>query len=265
MPVLQIAVHPMGLHPVEAVKAWHKHSSDGMSLDAIISEGEVLNLQGQLPGRHALWSAIQRAKLMSDADLLPTSNNAKCGRTLMISSTEQRAIVRFVNAWRHKRFCTARYDKEELRLKASTRTICRVLNAHGYYWKPVPRVQGLTAAQLSKRKAFVDKYISHSALWWRDHLNFVLDGVTLTMPPKPLNGRQKHAAQRVNSMWLKWGERLHNDVHTFNRYGVQVGTKIPLWGGFSGNGHFTLRMWTPKSKTTKAEVGTENANGQGCG
>ena len=84
-------------------------------------------------------------------------------------------------------------------------------------------------------------------------MSMVLDGVTLTMAPKPLNGRQKHAAQRLSSMWLQHGERLNNDIHTFNRYGVQIGTKVPLWGGFSGNGHFTLRMWTPTPKMTKAE------------
>lgn len=253
MPVLRIAVHPMGLHPIEAVKGWHKHIGDGMSLDAILAEGEVLNLCGQPPGKHALWSAIRRVKQMSHADIFPTSNYAKCGRKQILSNAQQQSIVQFVKAWRHKRFCTARYIREELRLKASQRTICRVLNAHGYHWKPVPRIEGFSKLQLSKRKAFVDKYISRPVSWWQAHMSMVLDGVTLTMAPKPLNGRQKHAAQRLSSMWMRNGERLNNDIHTFNRYGVQIGTKVPLWGGFSGNGHFTLRMWTAKPKMTKAE------------
>lgn len=243
----------MGLHPIEAVKAWQKHDNDGMSLDEILKEGEVVNLLGHPPGRYALWSAIQRVKQMSEVDLLPGSNYDKCGRTQILAAKEQHAIVKFVKTWRHKRFCTTRYIKEELRIKASTRTICRVLNAHGYHWKPVPRIQGFSSAQLSERKAFVDKYINRSASWWRDHMNMVLDGVTLTMPPKPMNSRQKHAAQRLSCMWLREGERLHNDIHTFNRYGVQLGVKVPLWGGFSGNGQFTLRMWTAKPKMTKTE------------
>ena len=253
MPVLRVAIHPMGLHPVEAVKAWHKHVNDGMSLDDILHEGEIVNLHGASPGRHALWAAIQRVKRMSDVDLLPLSKYDKCGRTQSLDAKQQKSIVHFVKTWRHKRFCTARYIKKELRLKASPRTICRVLNAHGYHWKLVPRIQGFSSEQLSKRKAFVDKYISRPASWWRDHMSMVLDGVTLTMAPKPLNGRQKHAAQRVGSMWLKEGERLHNDIHTFNRYGVQLGTKVPLWGGFSGNGNFTLRLWTSSPKMTKTE------------
>ena len=81
----------------------------------------------------------------------------------------------------------------------------------------------------------------------------VLDGVTLTMAPPTLSGKQKHAAQRITCNWLKLGERLENDVHTFNRYGVQLGTKVALWGGFAASGSFTLRLWTPTPKMTKEE------------
>ena len=74
----------------------------------------------------------------------------------------------------------------------------------------------------------------------------VLDGVTLTMTPRPFSQRQKHAAQRIGHMWLQKGETVDPEMHTFNRYGVQLGVKVPLWGGFSGNGGFSLRLWTPK-------------------
>ena len=84
-------------------------------------------------------------------------------------------------------------------------------------------------------------------------MNLVLDGVTLTMPPAKLTGRQKHAAQRIGHMWLRSGETADPAVHAYNRYGVQLGTKVPLWGGFTGGGHFTLRLWTPKPKMTRAE------------
>ena len=60
MPVLQVSIHPMGLHPVEAVKAWHKHVNDGMRFADILQEGEIVNLHGALPGRYALWAAIPR-------------------------------------------------------------------------------------------------------------------------------------------------------------------------------------------------------------
>ena len=73
------------------------------------------------------------------------------------------------------------------------------------------------------------------------------------MPPKSLSGKQKHAAQRITNNWMRRGERLENDFHTFNRYGIQLGTKVALWGGFTGEGTFTLRLWTPKPKMTSEE------------
>ncbi len=159
--------------------------------------------------------------------------------------------MEFVKKWRHKRFCTCRYIRKELGLAASCRTICRVLNDNGYSWKRVPRVQGLTPEQIAKRKAFVDMYIGRCPTWWEQRMQMVLDGVTLTMAPKQMSARQKHAAQRISCMWQREGETLNNDLHTFNRYGVQLGTKVALWGGFTGNGKFTLRMWTPKPKMAK--------------
>ena len=49
------------------------------------------------------------------------------------------------------------------------------------------------------------------------------------------------------------GERLDPKLLTFNRYGIQLGDKVPLWGGFTGAGKFTLRLWTPKPKMNKLE------------
>lgn len=256
MPVVSVVVHPHGLHPIEAVKAWHKRTHEDMTLDEILEEREVLNVRGEVPGRHALWSAIQRVAGMSDRDLVPQSKYSNCGRHQALSERDRRRILAFVKAWRHKRFCTCRYIKHELALSVSTRTINRVLNDHGYYWRRVPRIQGLTKEQLESRKGFVDQCLNRTPAWWEQHMHMVLDGVTLTMPPKPLSARQKHAAQRITSMWTCPGETLNNDMHTFNRYGVQLGTKVALWGGFTGNGQFTLRLWTPRPKMTSAEWAT---------
>ena len=248
MPVVSVVVHPSGLHPIEAVKAWHKHTEEGMSLDTILEEGGILNMQGDVAGRYAVWSGIKRVAAMSSLDVLPGTNYGNCGRSKAVTEDEERAVIAFVKAWRHKRFCTCRYIKHELKLTAACRTISRVINEHGYTWRQVPKTQGLTKEQLAQRKVFVDKYLNRSAAWWEANLNMVLDGVTLTMPPKPLSGRQKHAAQRITNMWMCDGETFDNDLHTHNRYGVQMGTKVALWGGFTGNGKFTLRLWTPKPK-----------------
>ena len=31
-------------------------------------------------------------------------------------------------------------------------------------------------------------------------------------------------------------------------YGVQLGTKVSLWGGFAGDGHFFLKLWSDRPK-----------------
>lgn len=250
MPALTLQVHPKGLHPIQAALAFVKHSEQGMSLVNIIEEGEIHNMSGDIVGKRALWAGIKRVAETGEKDYAPQSGYSNCGRNKALSEAEIGKVIGFVKQWRAKRFCTCRYIKHELKLKAAPRTTNRVLNEKGYYWRTVPRRQGFTKEQLEKRKVFIEQHLGKSPSWWEEHMNIVLDGVTLTMPPKPLSARQKHAAQRITAMWLCPGESFDNDVLTFNRYGVQLGVKVPLWGGFTGNGRFTLRMWTPKPKMT---------------
>ena len=42
-----------------------------------------------------------------------------------------------------------------------------------------------------------------------------------------MSGRAKHAAQSIRHMWMREGERLDPKLHTMNRYGVQMGDKVP--------------------------------------
>ena len=132
-------------------------------------------------------------------------------------------------------------------------TLARILNANGFFWKAVPKTMRLTKQEVDKRKVWVQKYGGKPASWWGANMNLVLDGVTLSVPPKTLSGRQKHAAQRIGHMWMRKGEQVDSTLHTCNRYGVQLGTKVPLWGGFTGGGQFTLRLWTPRPKMLKTE------------
>ena len=55
-------------------------------------------------------------------------------------------------------------------------------------------------------------------------MDLVFDGVTLTKAPQSLSKRQKHAAQAIKTMWMKKGEAMDPDVHTFNRYSFVINT-----------------------------------------
>ena len=222
-------IHPNCLEPLEACLAWLKHSAEDVNLDEIIVERDINTASGKLPKRLATWSGIQRVdKMKRRREHTPADNYKNRGRKAVLSEEAKLDIVKFVKEWRHKAFCTCRYIRQELKVTASTRTINRILNDAGYYWKAVPKRQGLSKEQLVKREAWVSQYLSRSSDWWLEHGNMVLDGVTLTMAPKPLSGRQKHAAQRLTSMWMRTGEAFDNDVLTFDRYGVQLGVKVPL-------------------------------------
>ena len=84
-------------------------------------------------------------------------------------------------------------------------------------------------------------------------MSLVFDGVTLTKAPAILSGRQKHAAQAVKHMWMTKNQKPDPDILTHNRYGPQLGQKVPLWGGFTGTGEFPMKFWTPRSKMTRPE------------
>ena len=251
MVVVTVTVRKGGLHPLQACKAFHMAEVEGYTLSDVAEEVRTVN--GKVPKEHALRNAIKRVAAQMEDDVPGQTSYANCGRKAALTEEQVKAAVALVLKWRHKRFCTCGYIIQELKLPVSKRTLQRALNVEGFFWKRVPKTMRLSDKELQQRKAWVEKYAAKSATWWEQNMNLVLDGVTLTMPPKSLNDREKHAAQRIDHMWLRHGETLPNDANTFNRYGVQLGVKVPLWGGFTGGGQFTLRLWTARPKMTKAE------------
>ena len=139
---------------------------------------------------------------------IPTYNYKNCGRKQMLDNEQQKEVVKFVVAWRHKRFCTCRYIVLQLKLDCTPKTIANVLRRNGYRWKALPRVRGLSKAELDKRQMFVDAHINHPPSWWQEQMSLVFDGVTLTKAPASLNQRQRHVAQSITHNWIKDGEQV---------------------------------------------------------
>ena len=218
----------------------------------------VKNMQGKRPqSEHAVANAVARVDTASKNGVA-TTNYKNCGRRYgedggkyMLTKQQEKQAVDFVKQWRRKRFCTCRYIKKELKLAATTRTIARALNRNGFHWCPVAKKSYLTKKQLEQRKAWVNRYLDKDEDWWVKNMDLVFDGVTLTKAPKNLDSRQKHAAKNIRHMWMRKGEKMDPDLHTYSRYGAQLGTKVPLWGGMTGDGQFPLRLWTPTAKMKK--------------
>ena len=248
---VEVTVHPSGLHPKKAAKAWYLRREEGLGWEEIA--GQIPNMQGAPAGVHAVRNAVESIDELEPGQIIPESKYGNCGRPKGLSVEQEKEVVEFVKTWRHKRFCTCRYIINELKLSVSRRTVARVLNAHGYYWRAVPKKSHLTGEQLRKRRVFVEMFENKSPSWWERNFNLVLDGVTITTAPMPLKSREKHAAQAIKQMWVRTGESLDNELAAYNRYGVQLGTQVPLWGGMTGGGKFTLRLWTPRAKMTKLD------------
>ena len=60
MVVVQVTLHPRGLHPTEAARAWYLHEEEGVSLRNVCKE--VVNMSGMVPSVKAVWSAIEMVK-----------------------------------------------------------------------------------------------------------------------------------------------------------------------------------------------------------
>ena len=251
-------LHPKGLNPFQAAKAWHLRKKLKQSWHKIRSQLRTVN--GSRPGQDAAEDAVARVEAQRHTAHFrkfgaAKLGYAKCGKKPVLSDAQRKAVVDFVKRWRQKRFCTRNYIIQELKLACKKKTVHRTLNEAGYHWRPVPKKGKLTPEQLAKRKAFVDAHLNKTAAWWRESFGLVLDGVTLTRPPKPLSGKEKHAAQAIKHMWVKDGEALDNSLHTYNRYGVQLGHKVPLWGGLRRRRRVHVEVVDRAAETRQGDVG----------
>ena len=161
---LTVSLHPKGLPPLQAMKAWVLRAEEGLSWPEI--QERTTNVLGEAAGDKAVREAVARIEAMEDGALVPKTNYGNCGRKKSLPASTERKILEFVKQWRHKRFCTCAYIRAELGLSVTARTISRVLNRNGYFWRPVPKVNKLTEADLKKRKDFVTKFGMHSPDWW---------------------------------------------------------------------------------------------------
>ena len=113
--------------------------------------------------------AVQQVKALEDK-AVPQGNCKNRGRKRMLTVEDEVAFVEFVKKSRGKRFCTCKYTAQALKLKAGRDTTSRALNQHGLFWRPVPKIRGLSTAKLENRKAFVDEHWQRPPYWWEEYM-----------------------------------------------------------------------------------------------
>ena len=149
---VQVVVPPGGMHPLQACKAWLLRE-EGHSWPE--TQQAVCTVDGTKPKMHALRNAVARVDAQRGEDVPGQSQYHRCGRKAALGEDHIKEAVKFVRAWRHKRFCTCRYIIQELKLPCSSRTLARILNANGYFWKAVSKRMRLsqTISQFKQRVA----------------------------------------------------------------------------------------------------------------
>ena len=176
-------------------------------------------------------------------------------------------LVCFWSSNRTRFFCTCHYIRNELKLPVTPRTVNNVLNKAGYYWRSLPRIQGLSKEQLGKRLVFVNAHIDFPPARWLAHFNMVMDGVPLTMAPETLSGREKHAAQRLTCNWTCEGERLNNDIPSacVRVHGVSSLPSIQEGQKHQRDGYLRLELFAPTPVAAVAQELHTLARKSGCG
>ena len=104
---VRVTVAAGGLHPLEACKAWYLRIEEERPWHEV--QAATTTVDGQTPKMHALHNAVDRVAAQQHDNVLGQTAYANCGRKPTITPEQIQEAVRFVRAWRHKRFCTCRY------------------------------------------------------------------------------------------------------------------------------------------------------------
>ena len=153
-----IVVHPRGLDPFQAAKVWQLRKVMGLPWAKI--QTMLLTVDGGRPSLKGMRAAVRRIDAQRYTPTFRRTGTASlaygnCGRKPSLAANQKAAVIEFVKRWRHKRFCTAAYIIQELRLPCGKRTVHRVLNAGGYHWRPVSKRSRRGIAPRSKTQGFV--------------------------------------------------------------------------------------------------------------
>ena len=114
--LVAVTMHPTGLPPAEAAKAWFLRTQEKQPWSTV--RKMTRNAGGKAPSIKACRGAVGRMRACNGKGV-PGTAYANCGRKPLLSAAEERAVVAFVKKWRAKRFCVTSHIRAELKLKCS--------------------------------------------------------------------------------------------------------------------------------------------------
>ena len=87
MPTVQVTLHPRGLHPIAAARAWHLSREEGMPIRDVCAE--VVNMSGNTPSVKAVWRAIRSVDAIQGTGAIPSTKYANCGRPRKLARQQE--------------------------------------------------------------------------------------------------------------------------------------------------------------------------------
>ena len=151
--IFRYTVHPKGLDPFQAAKAWHLRCHEGLLWKAAPSL--VRTVSGAPPALDAQEDAAARVDTQHCTATFKKSGAADAryanrGRAPLLSTEQKQSVVAFVKRWRSKRSCTTNYIIRVLKLVCKKKTVHGVLSEAGYHWRAAPK--GASSRRPSSRR-----------------------------------------------------------------------------------------------------------------
>ena len=92
MAKLTVSLHPKGLPPLQAMKAWVLRMEEGLSWPEI--QERTTNVLGEAARSKAIREAVARIEAMEEEFLVPKTNYGNCGRNKSCSDATGVAVNR---------------------------------------------------------------------------------------------------------------------------------------------------------------------------
>ena len=246
-------VHPRALSFRHEVRVAKLRDVDGLSWSSIA--GKVWNLAGERPD----WKTCSRVYEKLQKRTKPKADAYKnCGRHKKINEDDEKWLVQKMLQLRKEGPCTSQMLQRLLakhkKVTVEASLVRRVLKRNGYKWLRKVQKPKFSKELKAERKHWADEVLTMTDAQLRAKLNFAMDGVVFTVPPKGLTARENHCRAEETHCWRKPSEGMKEECLGKNAYKKQgkPGTIVPLWGGLSADG-FAVALWHEARNVTAEE------------
>ena len=235
MVLLRLRVHPKGLSLGQQRKVYVRRTVHKESWEKIAPQ--IRNLKGKKPYWQVCRDAFKRMTQSRQKDAY-----ANCGRHALITPELRKWLVAQLLAFSRVTVCTSFVLQRELAKKkgvvVEASTVRHHLRLAGYKWMRRGKARKYTKEQRQERKSFSDDWLAMTPAEEKKEVDFSLDGVILTIPPKCPIARENFLKSEDTMVWRKPSEWNLPALAGHDRYANQVpkNRMLPLWGGIGWGG-----------------------------